>query len=75
MSKQRHVQQVASVQHAGRVLTVRLHLVLQDIEAALKHWAATFEISETELMDRIMAASTGKLTKPDPNVSEVGLAI
>lgn len=39
----------------------------------MKHWAATFEIPETELMDRIVAASSGKLTRPDPNVSQCAL--
>jgi hypothetical protein len=42
---------------------------LQDIEAVLKHWAATFEIPETELHNRIMAAADGKLAKPPVNVS------
>jgi hypothetical protein len=42
---------------------------LQDIEAVLKHWAATFEIPETELTNRIMAAADGKLAKPHVNVS------
>jgi len=43
---------------------------LQDIEAVLKHWAATFEIPETELTNRIMAAADGKLAKPPVNVSK-----
>ncbi|WIA16102.1 hypothetical protein OEZ86_007610 [Tetradesmus obliquus] len=38
-----------------------------DIEAVLKHWAATFEIPETELTNRIMAAADGKLAKPPVN--------
>lgn len=37
---------------------------LQEIETVLKHWAATFEIPDTELNDRIMAAATGQLTRP-----------
>lgn len=35
-----------------------------EIETVLKHWAATFEITDTELNDRIMAAATGQLTRP-----------
>ncbi|KAF6266155.1 hypothetical protein COO60DRAFT_1456813 [Scenedesmus sp. NREL 46B-D3] len=40
-----------------------------DIEAVLKHWAATFEVPETELHNRIMAAADGKLAKPPSTVS------
>jgi hypothetical protein len=48
---------------------------MQDIEAVLKHWAATFEIPETELHNRIMAAADGKLAKPPVNVSSRRQAI
>lgn len=44
-------------------LVVSLYL-LQEIEAVLKHWASTFDISDTELNDRIMAAANGQLTRP-----------
>lgn len=44
-------------------------MFLQDIEAVLKHWASTFEIPETELHNRIMAAADGKLAKPGTTVS------
>lgn len=58
---ERAVGQVRHTAHPSRLPCVPL---LQEIETVLKHWAATFEITDTELNDRIMAAATGQLTRP-----------
>jgi hypothetical protein len=37
---------------------------LQDIEALLKQWATTFNISDSDLNQRLSDATTGDLQRP-----------
>lgn len=45
-------------------LLLLLLRLLQDIEQLLKQWATTFQISDTDLMQRLTDATSGDLQRP-----------
>lgn len=52
------------LQHHTPSYTLLYTLQSQDIEALLKQWATTFDISDHDLNQRLNDATTGELQRP-----------